>query len=155
LDLRIDWTVSTDNGSLSDTNAKATDQTVPILMSLAKLAGAVAGLDSYQEAEPTQLAHIAAALKDISTPKPGIFDEQVKNLGTQPLRSGDAEKPLVEIYPAVWQVANENRLASLLPGSFDRHSTGDRPSYPATLECASVRQATDQQRRFSLRARQI
>jgi hypothetical protein len=87
---------------------------VPTLVSLGKLVGAVGALDSYLEAETTQLDKIDKALKDnFASPTPQIFDEQ-----TRQLRSATAvelamlESRWAELRPRFATLATENRLAS-------------------------------------------
>lgn len=111
----IDWTVSTDeNGSFADTNGKAVDQTVPILTSLAKLAGAVAAADSYETPEDTQLIAIDTALtNNFTNPTPKIFVERTRICEVATPNDVAVLKSRWELlHPHLSILATENRMAS-------------------------------------------
>jgi len=78
----IDWTLTLDeSGSFSDSNVKATDQTVPFLASAGKLAVSIAALDSFKQDAATSLSKIDGDLQTnfVST-TPQIFDEGIQAL---------------------------------------------------------------------------
>ena len=78
----IDWTLMLDeNGSFSDSNAKATDQTVPFLASAGKLSVSIAALDSFKQDANISLNKIDSDLQtNFVSPTPKIFDEGLKAL---------------------------------------------------------------------------
>jgi hypothetical protein len=73
----VDWTMGFDDtGTLTDTNAKLTDQTPTLLMSLAKLVvAAVAFADTSKPSEPESVAKIDATVReDLNGSAPVVWD---------------------------------------------------------------------------------
>jgi hypothetical protein len=111
----VDWTVQLDDGgSLSDSNAKMTDNSVAIIGSVVKLAVAAAALDSYQTPEPEQATLINDALKaDLEGSTPKVYDRA--DPGLLPVTHAEANRVLDRWQhrkPEFDRLATENQLAS-------------------------------------------
>lgn len=78
----VDWTLAWDEGgSLTDSNGKFTDQSVAVLASVVKLAGAAAAFDSNEVPQTTSVQYIDARLtKNAVSATPMIYDPVSQDL---------------------------------------------------------------------------
>jgi hypothetical protein len=116
----VDWTVTLDDGgSLSDSNAKLTDQSVAVLSSVAKLAAAAFLLDKYDQPEHQQVAMIDSTLTtDLQGRSPQIYDRTAG--GLRSISQAEAARLLErwrQLKVLFDSLAAENQLASYTYGN--------------------------------------
>jgi hypothetical protein len=115
----IDWTFGWDeNGSLSTTNAKVTDQSAATLASLVKLGISIAALDKSQDTQPQVVSEIDARLQTDFDTTQEIFDEAHNALrGADPEELTDLRARWARMKPQLTALAANGDLPTYIYGS--------------------------------------
>ncbi|MFM0347866.1 hypothetical protein [Paraburkholderia sp. RL17-347-BIC-D] len=142
----VDWTVQWDeNGALSDTNAKTTDQTVAILTSVVKLAVAAAAFDVNQPSQKDTVEAIDKRLTDnLALPQPKVWDETAGgwSIATSAEKI-DLSRTWAQMKPALETLASSGKLSSYLYDTASERKVLETALHLATPNPARLNRATD------------